>query len=90
MLLINSPIGPGNEIIVPGDMEGSIIWLVLFGLSKGRHIDLFVTFEVTVTVPVKVTVKVMDLGEEERMLPRVPLREGERTYLKPPSMSVGV
>ena len=50
--------------------------LVLFGLLKGRHIDPCMTFEVTVIVTVKVTVKVMDLGEEERMLPKMLLREG--------------
>ena len=39
------------------------------------------TFEVTVIVTVKVTVKVKDLGEEERMMPRMLLRDGERENL---------
>ena len=47
-------------------------WLVLFGLLKGRHIYPFVTFVVTVKV------KVVDLGEEERILPRMFLKEGVR------------
>ena len=50
------------------------MWLVLFGLLKGIHLDPFVTFEVTV----KVKVKVEDLGEEERILPRMLLKEGVR------------
>ena len=39
------------------------------------------TFEVTVIVTVKVTVKVKYLGEEERMQPRIILREGERELM---------
>ena len=51
--MINSPMGPGNEIIVPGELECSCnmfsyIW------SVGRHICPCVTFEVTVIVTVKV------------------------------------
>ena len=39
-----------------------VIWLVIFGLLKGRHPDPFVTFEVTVTVTMKFKVKFEDLG----------------------------
>ena len=35
------------------------------------------TFEVTAIVTVKVTVKVKDLGEEERMMPRMMLTYGK-------------
>ena len=62
---INNPMGPEDEMIVPGNLECFLIWLVLFGLLKGRHLYPFVTFTVTVTV------KVEDLGKEERMLPRM-------------------
>ena len=34
--MINSPMGPRDEIIVPGDLDSLVIWLVLFGLFKGR------------------------------------------------------
>ena len=38
------------------------------------------TFDVAVIVTVKVTVKVKDLGEEERMLPRILRRERELMF----------
>ena len=38
------------------------------------------TFEVTVIVTVKVTVKVKDLDEEERMIPRMLLQDREREH----------
>ena len=49
-------------------------------MLKRRHIDPFVSSEVTVTVTVKVEVKVKveDLDEEERILPRMLLKEGVR------------
>ena len=43
---INSPMEPRDEIIVPGDLGVLVIWLVLFGLMKGRYIDPFVTIDV--------------------------------------------
>ena len=49
-----------------------IIWLVLFGMLKVSHLDPFVAFEVTVKV------KVEDFSEEERILSRMLLKDGER------------
>ena len=46
-------------------------------MLKGRHLDPFVTFEVTV----KVKVKLEDLGEEDQMLHRILLREEEKKNL---------
>ena len=46
MQQINSPMGPEDEIIVPGDLDGFVIRLVLFGLSMGRHADPFVTIDI--------------------------------------------
>ena len=37
MLMINSPMGTGDEIIVPGDQRVIVIWSVLFGLLKRRY-----------------------------------------------------
>ena len=38
--------GPGDEMIVQGTWRILLIWLVIFGLLKGRHIDSFVTIGV--------------------------------------------
>ena len=45
MLLINSPMGPGDEMIVPGDLEDSC------NMVSSSSVDI-------VTVTVKVTLKV--------------------------------
>ena len=37
---------PGDELVVPADLECFPIWLVLFELLEGKYIDIFVTIEV--------------------------------------------
>ena len=70
--------GPGDEIIVPGDLECSCNMVSSIWSVERKTYRSMCTFEVTVIVTVKVTVKVKDLGEEERMMPRMLLKDGER------------
>ena len=46
MLLINSPIGPEDEIIVPGDLDCSCNMICLIWLLPRINIDIFVTIDV--------------------------------------------
>ena len=38
--------GPGDAMIVPGDLKVLVILLVIFGLLRRTHMNLFVTIEV--------------------------------------------
>ena len=41
ILLINSPMGSEDEMIVLGDLDSYCNMEVLFSLLKGRHLDIF-------------------------------------------------
>ena len=47
ILQINSPMGPGDEMIVPGDLQGSSnVVTVIYGLLMVSHRDPCVIIEV--------------------------------------------